>query len=433
MLYRALLLLLLPLATALPTPPLLAHDARLIAATRARIAAADPATRAALAHAVDAATDALALGPFSVTQAPHTAPSGDARDYYSIAKYYWPCNALPLHCSNNASASCDASSGLPWVDCDGLVDPVVQFYALPQITNMSTAVAALAAGYTWTGRADFAARAAQLVRAFFTDVHTGMKPNMNYAQVEPGKTTNGSHWGIIELSASFVEQVLDGIALIAPSGAWTDGDHALFLDWLGAFAAWLRGSDLGRAEYGAFNNHQSWYTTVLAAADAWLGDAQGCAALLRATLEPPPLGAPFAPLGVQIGPDGGLPAEEARTNSVGYVNFDSLALLTLGAIARAPVVRAAGAPDLLNYTTRSNHTGIRAAVDFVVPYALGEKVWPFQNLTGTSWAVFAEEFGRAANVVGWEDGRESYVALATRLGDPHAAWTLFWPLAYAAE
>ena len=425
-------LLLLTAASALPSPPLLVHDARLIAASRARIAAGDPLTQRALAHALDAAAAALPLGPFTVTRAPHPAPSGDPRDYYSIAKYYWPCNALPPRCARNASAPCDPATGLPWAGCDGLVNPITSQYALPIITNFSSALAALAAGYAWTGRADFASRAALLVRAFLTDPATGMRPSMDFAQAEPG-LNNGSHWGIIELSATFVEQVLDSVALIAPSGAWADADQAVLLAWLRAFGGWLRGSALGRAEYRAFNNHQIWYTTVLAACDAWLGDAAGAAALLNATLEPPPLGAPFAPLGVQIAPDGELPAEEARTNSAGYVNFASLGLLTLGALARSPALRGAGAPDLLSYTTRSHRSGIRAAVDFVVPFALGEKAWPFQNLTGTPWSVFAPEFGRAANVAGWEAGRAAYAGLVERVGgDPHAAWALFWPLAYAA-
>ena len=413
-------------AHSLPSPPLLRANATLIAQTRARIAARDPAVLPALAAAQRWAEASLTLGPWSVTQCPHAAPSGDPRDYYSIAKYYWPCNRLPPRCAGAPGPSCDAATGLPWVNCDGLVNPITNDYALPLVTNFTTALEALATGFAFTGRADFAARAAAIARAWFLDGATGMRPSMAFAQAEPG-LNNGSHWGIIELSGAFVKSVLDPIALIAPSGAWADEDHAAFLAWLRAFAQWLRASGAGRAEYGAFNNHQIWFTAALAACDAWVGDAGAAVALLGATREPPPAGAPFAPLGVQIAPDGELPAEEARTNAAGYVNYASLGLLTLGALARAPALAGAGAPDLLAYVTR-NGSSIRAAVEHMVPFALGEKEWPFENITGTPWGVFAEEFAVAGHVKGWEGSQRELLGAASKLGNPAEPWTLFWPL-----
>lgn len=174
-----------------------------------------------------------------------------------------------------------------------------------------------------------------------------------------------------------------------------------------------------------------WVTTVRVAAAVWLGDAPTAAALLRATLEPPPAGTAFAPLGVQIARGGQLPAEEARTNSAGYVNFASLALLQLGLLARSPLVVAAGAPDLLSYVTHSNQTSIREAVDFMVPFVLGEAAWPFQNLTRTPWSTFAGEYRIAANLAGWEDGRELYRGVVARIGGADVDPTsLFWPTAW---
>lgn len=232
----------------LPSPPLLVHNATLIAASRARITARDPAALLAAAAAERWAEESLSLGPWSVTQCPHPPPSGDAHAYYSIAKYYWPCNGRPVGC-NAAPAACNAS-GLPWVDCDGLVNPITNEFALPRVANFTSTLAVLAAGFTWTGRVDFAERAAVLVRAWFLDAATRMLPNMAFAQAEPG-SNDGSHWGIIELSTNFVAAVLDSVALIAPSGAWTAADHAQLLSWLRDFDAWLRDSALGQQEYGA--------------------------------------------------------------------------------------------------------------------------------------------------------------------------------------
>jgi len=412
-------------AAAAGVPPPLVHSAAQIAATQARARAGDPAVLAAIAAAVRAAEAALPLGPWSVTQCPHVPPDGDRRSYYSIAKYYWPCNAAPC-AARPPSCSPD---GLPWVDCDGLVNPATDAYALPRVANMTAAVSLLAQGYLWSGNATFAARAAALLRTFFLDPALGMHPHLAFAQAEPG-SNNGSHWGVIELSGNFVADVLDAIAFIAPSGAWTAQDQSAWLVWLEAMGAWLRASGLGAQEAVAFNNHQIWYAGMLAGIDVWTGSLHAAVALLRGTLEPPPAGNANAPLGMQIGPDGQLPAEEARTNSGGYVNFATSGLLQLGEIARTPALVAAGAPDLLTYVTRSNHSGVQAAVDFMVPYVRGEAPWPFQNITGTPWATYTEEYLRAANTAGWDSRRAVYSGVVTQLrpkaDDPRQ---LFWPLA----
>ena len=414
-------------AAALVVPPPLAHNATLIALSQARVRAGDKAALAAAATAQRWAEEALPRGPWSVTQCPHPAPDGNARSYFSIAKYFWPCNSDP--CNGKPPSKCDETTGLPWVDCDGRVNPIVEQYALPRVTNMSAAVSALATGYLFNNsRTDFAERAALLLRTFFLDDATGMLPSLDFAQAEPGQN-NGSHWGIIELSAVFTSLVLDSISFIAPSGAWTEADQTKFLAWLAAMQKWLRTSALGTQEYGAFNNHQIYYTSMLGAIEVWLGNYDAAVSLLRATLEPPPAGNVFAPLGVQIASDGELPAEEARTNSGGYVNFATLALLELGSIARSPALVAAGAPDLLTYITHSNHSGVKAAVDFMVPYASGDKPWPFQNITKTPWNTYISQFRIAGATAGWESSHATYAAtvaqLRERSDDP---LSLFWPI-----
>ena len=430
---RALCVLLAALASGATqsVPPPLVHNGTQIAATQALVRAGDPAVLRAVAAAVRAGDAALTRGPWSVTQCPHTPPDGDARSYYSIAKYYWPCNANPCH---KSAPSC-SPAGLPWVDCDGRVNPVINDYALPRVTNMSAAVSDLAQAYLWTGNSSYAERAAQLVRVFFLDPESGMHPQMNFAQVEPGSNGgNGSHWGIIELSAVLVSEVLDSLSFIAPSGAWTAADQASWLLWLAAMGGWLRTSELGAQEAVAFNNHQIWYTVMLAGIDVWTGDTASAVALLRGTLEPPPAGNANAPLGVQIARDGELPEEEARTNSGGYVNFGTSALQQLGDISRSQALAIAGAPDLLAYVTKSNGSSIQAAVDFMAPFASGENTsWPFQNITDTPWSTFTEEFMRAANTAGWQARRQAYAAVVAALkpkaDDPRA---LFWPVPAAA-
>ena len=105
-----------------------------------------------------------------------------------------------------------------------------------------------------------------------------------------------------------------------------------------------------------------------------------------------------------------------------------MGLLQLGALARAPALAAAGAPDLLSYVTHSNNSSIQRAVDHMVPFVTGLRPFPFQNISGTPWSVFAGEFRVAANVRGWEASRAVYAGVAEAVGDAADPSTLFWPL-----
>ncbi len=131
---------------------------------------------------------------------------------------------------------------------------------------------------------------------------------------------------------------------------------------------------------------------------------------------------------MQIAPDGQLPQEEARTNSVGYVAFDLLGLLQLGLMSRHPSL-AGLVPDLLTYTTKSNHTGVQAVVDHMVPFVLGKAPWPYQNLDDASWGTYFEHYSRAASA--WPEDGATYAAVVRALPGGNSTTnptSLLWPL-----
>ena len=232
--------------------PLLIHNESLLRLTWAKLrrdGTGPPPDLATALRAVEGhAIGHLHVPNFSVTSCPGLPPSGDQHDYVSAAVYWWPCAKTkgtgpcnvseclhkPCNCTSadicgKTSPTCDATTGSPWVSCDGHENlKEIAQGGLPQLQGMSRAVAALAGGYYWTRNETFAVRAAQLIEAFFLAPSTYMNPNFEYGQAFPG-VNNGSGSGLVEIDMALVD-VLEAINLLsrpAPctgceaSTAWT--------------------------------------------------------------------------------------------------------------------------------------------------------------------------------------------------------------------
>lgn len=174
--------LLVPLAltSAVSMPPLLTLNGSGIVCAKNLIESRSPSVMTALDAAIASAQSYLSQGPWAVTDCACTPPSGNKHDYMSVSKYYWPCNANPC----NASApNCSDLSGLPWVDCDGQVNnAAVDKYDLPRVSAMNGAAQALLTAYLFTGNETYAARAGLVLRAWFLDEDTAMRPNGDFMQ-----------------------------------------------------------------------------------------------------------------------------------------------------------------------------------------------------------------------------------------------------------
>jgi hypothetical protein len=392
-----------PTPSSPPLPPLQYNTSHAhIAAVWELVRAGSPLTAPALAAVAAAAAAALRSPGFSVMNKTRLPPSGDRHDYMSVGAYWWACSARgPQACSCNAthcataSPACNVTTGLPWVSCDGHADrPAMNSLDQPQLAGLASAVGALAQGYYWTREEALAQRAAELVRAWFLDPATSMNPNLNFGQAFPGVQSNGSFSGLIETDGSFIE-VLDAVALLqapAPCGArgapcagspaWTPADAAALRAWLAQWSAWLAASPFSATALSFYNNHNTWLRGAWFLVAAWLGDTPRAAALLRGALG----GEPHAPICDQIGAGGELPAEEARVNSIGYVLMDVAGLLNLAGASRfAPFVAGGGGGavgDLYTFTCPSgNHSSVRGAVEYLLPFATGQRQWPYPTET----------------------------------------------------
>ncbi|HEY2973243.1 MAG TPA: alginate lyase family protein [Pyrinomonadaceae bacterium] len=324
-------------------------DAQHLELTKQRVRAGDKALAQAVAQLDQDAQKALTTGPFSVVTKDLVPPSGDKHDYMSQAPYFWPDSSKP--------------KGLPYIRRDGERNPEINKISDHRsLDQMINAVETLALAYYYKGNDAYAARAVQLLRAFFLDPATRMNPHLQFAQFIPGVNT-GRGIGLIETRG--LTRVVDAIGLLSGSQALTRKDEQELQEWFAKFLGWMLESKNGRDESAAKNNHGTYYDLQVTSFALFLGRKD----LARDTLQT----ARQKRIAAQIEPDGRQPLELARTKAWSYSvgNLDGLMLL-------ARLGENVGV-DLWSYQAADGRS-IRRALDYLVPFALGEQKWSYQQL-----------------------------------------------------
>lgn len=363
-----------------PAPRVFLLNAQELATLRATDAN-DPRRKELVRAVVAAADHAMTEGPFSVMDKPVLPPSGDKHDYMSRATYFWPDPSKP--------------DGLPYIRHDGQTNPENRKITdHEEFGRTCEAARALALAWYFTGDADYANRAALLLRTWFLDPATKMNPNLEFAQAIMGVNT-GRGIGIIDTRP--LVDAIDAVGLLAGSSAWTAADDKGLHDWFTQYLHWMRTSKNGMDEDAAKNNHGNWYDVQVTSMELFLGDRKAAVDTLERVKT--------RRIAVQIEPDGREPLELARTNAWGYSNFSLQALTQLATFGDEVGV------DLWNFKTADGRS-IRAAVDFLEPYAAGEKKWDYQQIGGFHAGAMVPTLLRAS--AAYHDPK--YAALAQQIG-----------------
>ncbi|MBD3384644.1 hypothetical protein GF407_06920 [candidate division KSB1 bacterium] len=323
------------------------HD---LAAARQNLFAGDKTLSAALEKLRDKADQALQADPLSVMDKPATPPSGDKHDYMSLATYWWP--------------DPNSEDGLPYIWKDGISNPEYLNYDRIPLKKTIKRVTTLALAYYYSDYEPYAAHAATLLRVWFLNEETRMNPHLQHAQIIKG-VNKGRGVGIIDTRR--FTQLGEAIGLISHSNSWTATDQSAMERWFEQYLNWLVNSNHGKNEADRKHNHGTWYDVLTTYLALFINND----ILAKEILEK----FPQRRIAVQIEPDGRQPMEIKRTRSFNY------SVMNLKGLFYAALLGEHLGLDIWRFRTKDGRC-IRNALDYLMPFAIKQKKWPFQMIRG---------------------------------------------------
>lgn len=348
---------------------------------------------------IEEADSLLGVEPLSVMMKKKPSPAGDNHYYTSLARYFHP--------------NPETRDGLPYVNRDGITNPEIALWDRNTLGETARRIGTLGLAWYFSGDERYAVKATELLRVWFLNKDTRMYPNFEYAQMVPGVNGGkGRSFGVLD-GYSFVE-MLDGVALLEGSKAWTVKDDKGLKKWMSSLLDWMLTSEQGVEEASQSNNHSTAYDAQAIALAMFTGRND----IARKIIAEIPEKRIFR----QIDPDGQQPHEMWRTLSYGYSQYNLTHLIDIFLMADKLGMKIDNAAD------REGRSFYKA-LDLLASY-LGKPVgeWPGQQISG--WKEKQHDVARDLwRVVGFVDtSREDYrkAYLTHRIFRPEERFTLLY-------
>lgn len=302
---------------------------------------------------VEQADALLGAEPLSVVTKKDAPASGDMHDYMSIARYSWPDPTKP--------------DGLPYINRDGVSNPELKLYDREKLGETAQRIVTLSLAYFFSGEEKYARKATELIRAWFFDKKTFMKPNLRYAQVVKGQNNNlGRSYGVID-SYSFID-MLEAVPLLKTSKSFTAKDSRQLKQWFRELLAWMTTDEEAVKESSASNNHSIAYDAQVISFALYCGEVDLAKKYIQAFAE--------RRIYMQIESSGAQPHELSRTLAYHYSWYNINHIIDVLLMARNLGMD-------IDRSTSVDGRNFYKAVDFMLPYTGRDaKPWPYKQISG---------------------------------------------------
>jgi len=297
--------------------------------------------------------------PHSVIEKRESTPSDNKHDFFALAPYRWP--------------NPEKIDGLPYIGHDGIINP--EIYSIPDKKNfddMIYTVKLLSISYYITHNDKYALKATELIRTWFLNADTQMNPNLNYGEVNRGINKINSA-GI--MAGRNITGILESIDLIKQSPTWTQRDQEAIVSWFEKYLDWLQYSPAGKKEAEKINNHRTYYNLQVSSIALFLNKTDIVNKIIKETAD--------SLIPQSIMSDGRQPQELKRTKSLYYSVFNLAGLFRLATVADIL------GTNLWDYKTKDN-AGLKKAIEFLIPYIDGKRVWNYPQVVPLQKNVLKE-------------------------------------------
>ncbi|MBC7903051.1 MAG: alginate lyase family protein [Gemmatimonadaceae bacterium] len=340
-----------------------------LSALKEKVKKKDPAVIALVENLEQQAQKLVDMKPVSVMDKTILPPSGNKHDYMSQAPYFWYDSSKP--------------NGLPYLRRDGQRNPEInKITDRSNLGKLDESTRILSLAYFLTGKEAYAAKSAGLLKAWFINEDTKMNPHLEYGQGIPGINT-GRGIGIIETVA--LTGIADAVLLLKGSPSWKSADDKAVKNWYAKYLDWLLTSKYGIDEHNTKNNHATWYYAQTIDFALFTGDKEKAITLVNESKKR---------LDSQINKEGKMQLELDRTNGLGYSSMNIQGWFRVATLANLVGI------DLWNYKTPEG-VGIKTALDWLLPYATGEKKWEYEQISPYNKTALYSLLLQAKNI--WKD------------------------------